>query len=149
MGYDLLVAGARIIVYINGKKFGRATSFSWVSTTPHRKIEGIDSTVPYELAPTRQNVNATLGILKTTADGGIEGVGMVPRGEMLPRGNYFTLALVDKASGLPVFRADWCVVDSQQWQVAAKGRLEGVAQIQAVTWSNEITAPEKKFTSST
>lgn len=134
-----LITAARLFVYVNGKKFGRCTSFSWSANTAHREIGGIDSPLPYELAPTRQSVTMQMGLLRTVADGGVEGAGMISHGEDIPTSQYFTVALVERVTDTVVFRADFCSVESQSWQVAAKGVMSGDVSIRALTWSNEVS----------
>ena len=134
----IVITGARILVYLNGKKFGRALSFGFTSSTPYREIETIDKTLPAELAPTRQRVSAQLGIIRTEADGGAEGMGLIPPGADLPRGQYFTIELRDRVTSLTLFRSDACCVDSQSWQVVAKGRWEGQLSIKCIGCSDEV-----------
>ena len=138
MGRSIIITGARTFIYINGKRFGRCTSLSISSATPNKPIETVDSPIPVELAPTRQRTQVQLGLLRTEGDGGIEGRGMAPRGEQLPRGQYFSLAVTDRVTDTEIFRSDYCMVDNQNWQVQAKGRWEGSASISCLTWNNEI-----------
>ena len=137
---SIIITGARCFVYINNKRFGRCTAFSWVSLTPTRDVETVDTPIPAELAPTRQRVQVSMSLLRTVADGGLEGRGMVPRGEQLPEGQYCSVALVERLTDTVLFQADFCTVEQQAWNVVAHGRMEGQASLKAITWNNEVSS---------
>lgn len=134
------LVAARLICYINSEKFAKVTEFSWTVETTHREIEGIDSDLPYELAPTRTRVKGQLGLIRLENDGGIQGVGMAPPENLLSRQKYFTIALVDRKTDTVVFRSDYCSVDMEQWSVNARGELRGSVSFKGLTWSNEVEA---------
>lgn len=138
MAKSLIVTGARVFLYVNGKKVSRVTSFQWKSTTDYTEINGLDSSEPYELAPGITRVMGQLGLLRLAGDGGIEGLGVTAQYEDLTRQKYSTIALVDRTTQTLLFKADECVVVDQQWAVQAKGRLEGNMSFKGITWNNEF-----------
>ncbi len=143
MGLPKLIAAARTLCYINGNLYGQVFSFNWSSSTPHREINGIDSPITVELAPTRGRCQGNIGLYRVTGDGGTEGVGATFPYSDLPRGQYFTLALVDRATGMYLFRANYCTGEQQQWQVAVKSLMTGSLSFKALTWNNEIVPSQE------
>ena len=132
-----LVTSAKVIVYINDQPFGRVTGFSWTSATPKRPIYGIDSTEPYELAPTTSQCNGNVSLLRLIDDGGLEGPGIVAQFQSLTREKYFKVLLIERSTDTQIFRADFCSVNSQSWDVPAKGLMTGTFSFAALTWNNE------------
>jgi hypothetical protein len=134
-----IVVAAKILVYVNGKLFGRCTSFSWTSSTPRKKLRVIDIQVAVELMSTTIDVTWTMGVLRTVGDGGLQGAGVVAQQSELSREKYFTIQLVERTSGLTIFRSDLNNTDAEQWHVNAKGLLEGQASGSGITWVNEAS----------
>jgi hypothetical protein len=132
-----IVVAAKILVYINGKLFGRCTSFSWSSMTPRKKIRTIDIQHPVELAATTVDIGWQMGVLRTIGDGGLQGAGVVAQQSDLSREKYFTIQLVERTSGLTLFRSDLNNTDAEQWGVTAKGLLSGTANGSGILWVNE------------
>lgn len=133
-----LVHAARILVYVNGRLFGRCTSFSWTSASPRRKIHVVDLPHAIELAATTVDVTWNMGVLRVIGDGGLQGAGMVaPQQALLAREKYFSLLLIERTSGLPIFQADLCQVDAEAWTVASKNLLSGQVQGSGIVWVNE------------
>jgi hypothetical protein len=133
-----IVAAAHILVYINGKLYGRCTSFTWTSNTPGRKIRVIDTQHPVELATTTIDVDWSMGVLRTVGDGGLQGVGvasMQPADMSLEK--YFTIQLVERRSGLTIFRCDMNNANSENWQINAKMQMVGNVSASGIIWVNE------------
>ncbi len=134
-----VIPSAAVIVYVNGKPFGRISDFSFRSMTPRRAIFGIDSMHPYELAPTQGKITATMRIFRTVGDGGAEGAGMTASFEDVPREKYFSVMLVDRgAQDTVIFQADFCSVVTQTWSLPARGIITGSVEFEALTWSNDV-----------
>lgn len=138
MARAMTIVGAQVLCYINGVRFGRVTNFIWRSMTPRKAIYGLDSVDPTELAPTVTRCSGTIGMIRTTGDGGAEGAGMAAPFEDLPREKYFTVQLVDRATDRVLFQAQKCSVISQSWTVAMKTSVIGSIEFEAIDWSNEI-----------
>lgn len=134
-----IVVGAKVLVYVNGKLLGRCTSFSWNSVTPNKKIRTVDIQWPVELATTTTEVNWTMGVLRTIGDGGLQGAGLVAPQAVLSKQKYFTLLLLERTSNMTLFRADMCVVDSENWTVTAKEKMAGTCSGSAIIWVNETS----------
>lgn len=137
MARSRLLTSAQVLVYINGKPFAWATSFRWESATPRKAIYGLDSGEPYELAPTTTKVHGSVGLLRLSASGGLEGAGVVAQYHDIPREKYFTLTLVDRTTDTIIFTAGHCAVQSQSWDIPAKGRVTGSMTFEALDWNNE------------
>lgn len=132
-----VVTGARVRVYINGRLLGRVWKFNFSANTPVDPIQGIDSSLPYELAPTVSHITGTLALYRLAGDGGIEGPGMAAIVQDILKQKYFTLMVVERVTDTVIFRADQCMVTMQNWDVAAAGRMNGTVQFQGIAWNNE------------
>lgn len=137
MSNGFSVPTAACCCYINGKLVGRVTSFRWSSDTPRKDIYGLDSVVPYEIAPTTVSCSGSVGLIRTHADGSIEALGMTAHSSQMERERYFTLTLVDRATDTLLFRADYCAVIGQQWEVPERGLVRGTVNFRALQWNNE------------
>lgn len=132
------IVSSGVILYLNNKPFGKVTSFRFASSTPRDAIYGIDALDPIELAPSRTKVNGVIGLVRTLGDGGAEGAGFTAPYEYLSREKYFSLSLVDRQTDNIIFRADYCSVTNQSWDVAAKEFVKGSLEFEALDWSNEV-----------
>ncbi len=132
-----VLSGARVLCYINGKLFGRVTSFSWSSSTPRKKIRCVDIATPVELAATTTEITWQMGVVRTMGDGGMQGAGIVANLTNVIKEKYFTILLIERLSQLPVFQADLCQTDSEQWSITPKGLMAGTVAGSSITWVNE------------
>ena len=137
MSNALTITSASVVAYINGKICGRVVSFRWSSATPRKKIIGIDSGVPQELAPTTFMCSGTLELLRTHLDGGVEALGMTAHSSQVVREKMFTLTIIDRLTDTQLFRADYCSVEDQQWSIPQKGIVMGTINWSALQWNNE------------
>lgn len=139
MNRPRLVTGAKVLVYVNGKLFGRCAGFSWTSMTPRRKIRVIDVPFPVELAATGSEVTWTMNVLRTIGDGGMQGAGvLVPPAQVISE-KYFTLQLVERTTGLTLFKSDFNNSDSESWQILPKMIMQGQIQGSGIVWVNEAS----------
>lgn len=138
MSQSVLVTGSKVVLYLNSKVFARVVSFQWHSATPKRPIYGVDNAQPYELAPTTTRCTGALTLLRTQADGGIQGAGMAGNVRDVTREKYFALMLVDLTTDTVLFRADRCTVTDESWQVAARGVMMGSVSFEVIDWGNEV-----------
>lgn len=134
------VVAARLVCYVNGVRYGKVTGFHYSSETSHKEARGIDSLVPYELMPTSVRVTGSMSVVRTTADGGLEGAGLTAPIPDIPRERYFSLTVLDRMTDTVVFRADQCKVTSQSWAVEARSPVSGQFTFQAIIFNNEVGA---------
>lgn len=132
-----LLSSAKVLCYINGQLFGRVTSFRWTSGTPRKELHGIDSSEPYELAQTTTRIVGTLGLLRQSMDGGLQGPGVVAQFANLTREKYFTIALVDRTSDTVIFQSNECSVEEENWELNPKSLMSGTLTFKGITWDNE------------
>lgn len=140
MSQSRLALSASVTLYINGGAYAQVTDFRFDSATPKRAIMGLDSSEPYELAPTVTKITGSIGLVRIAGDGGLEGAGFVAQSSNILRERYFTLALVEHRTNTQFFRADKCSVTAQNWNSPSKGRISGSLNFEALDWSNEATA---------
>jgi hypothetical protein len=135
-----LVSAPRVLVYINGKLYGRCTTFQWSSITPRRRIHVCDIAVPVELAATTTDVTWQMGVLRVIGDGGAQGSGIVADQLNISREKYFTLTLIERQTDMVLFQADLCNTDSEIWSIAPKGLMQGQISGSGITWVNEASS---------
>lgn len=132
-----ILVGARIRAYINNRLLGTVTRFSFSSDTGSKAYVGIDSYAPYEISSGMTKISGSIGFLRTIADGGLEGAGIIAPFKMLSREKYFSIVLVEALSNTIVFRCDKAKIQAQSWEIPAKGKFVGVANFVGIEWSNE------------
>jgi hypothetical protein len=131
------IVSAGVVLHLNGRPYGRVTSFQFTSDTPRTAKYGIDSMLPTELAPTTTRVTGRIGIVRTVGDGGVEGAGMTTDFDTIPRERYFLLQLIERRSDTVIFEAKYCSLVQQSWSLPEKGRMSGEVAFEALGWNNE------------
>ncbi len=135
-----LVTGAKVLCYVNGKLFGRVSSFSWSSSTPRKKIRVVDIPHPVELAATTTEITWQMGVFRSVGDGGMQGAGMIAAQQTaVMREKYFTILLLERSSNLVLFKADFCNADSENWAINAKAIMVGNVAGSGIVWGNEAS----------
>lgn len=132
---------AHLIVFINGRMFGEATSFRFSSQTPHKANHGLDQLEPYELMPVGTKVTGTIGSLRLRNSGGLEGRGIVAPFSHVGHERYFSILVMDRTNGTAFFRAENCKVLSQDWDVQPRQRVMGQFTFEGIFWGNESQYP--------
>jgi len=138
MARSPILTSAQVVLYINGVMYGRVSSFRFNSDTPRKDIRGVDSVIPFELGLTTNKISCTMSVYRMSQDGGAEGAGLVAPVDELTREKYFTAVLIDISSGSVIFQAEFCSVDSQNWQFDARQVVQGQISFSALNWSNEV-----------
>lgn len=135
MARQSLTTGAAVLCYINSKLYGLTTSFQWSSATTRKRIMEVDSVTPAELASTFAIVTGNIGILRQVGNSGIEGAGLTVPVDLLPQEQYFTIMLTERTSDSIIFRADFCSVTNQTWNVPTRGFVTGNVSFEALSWN--------------
>jgi hypothetical protein len=138
MAASSTVRAVDLILYINGKVFGVATSMNWEISTGSKAIRGIDQDFPFELAPGSSMVRGSVECMRQHDDAGVEGFGIVAIQDKLSNGRYFSLQLIDRETDSVVLQVLKASLTSQQWRVQAKGVLTGSFSWEALQYSNEF-----------
>lgn len=136
----LVLTGAHVLLYINGRQVGRVTSFVWSPRRTVRRIQGIDTLLASELAPGPVSVSGQIGLIRTRRDGGAEGAGLMAPPPDLTREQYVSLLLKDRIADTVIFRADQCMVDSQSWRSETKNIISGTVTFEGISAFNEVLA---------
>jgi len=140
MGSPRILHGARVALYVNGQAFGRVMGFQWSATYAQKPVYALDSSSAYELIPTQAKVIGTVNVYRLVGDGGAEGAQMATQFQDMIRQKYFTLALVERSTGLVLFQANRCSLQGQSWNAPIKGFVTGVINFEALEWENEVPA---------
>lgn len=135
-----LISGAKVLCYINGKLYAKVTSFQWTSTTSGKELETIDMELPVEIAATRSRLGFSMSLLRQIGDGGIEGPGITAFQGQVIREKYFNVILIERTSGLVLFRSDFCKVQQQSWSITAKNLMSGQVSCSGIAWINEANS---------
>ena len=135
------LVSAQLLCYINGRFVGEITGIQLSQSTSHASRMGLDSLTPYALDPASAHVSGTVSVLRRHASGGLEGRGIVAPFRHIPIEKYFSMLLVDRATGKRFFQADFCKVTSQSWSMGARQRVEGSFSFDALDAANEAEYP--------
>jgi len=138
MGRSALVTSAKVVLFVNGRPFGRVADFKWDSATPLREIRGIDSMEPFELAKTVSRVTGSMTIYRLSGDGGAEGAGLIAPVSELSREKYVSLVLVERNTNKVLFETPKAQISNQSWTVPTRGYVMGSLQFEAIGYSNEV-----------
>jgi hypothetical protein len=136
------MVGAWLTVLINGRVIGEVTSFSFNSSTPHSDVVGLDQLTPFELAATSVKISGSMSVLRRQASGGLEGRGITAHVGSLSEQRYISILIVNRKDQTTFFRADNCMVQGQQWEASARGRVTGSFSFTALSWSNDADPPD-------
>ncbi len=131
------IVGAWLTVLINGRIIGEVTAFSFQSATPHPDVAGLDQLAPFELGAANTRVSGSMTVLRRQAAGGLEGRGIVAPLDRITEQRYISILIVNRKDQTTFFRADNAMVQSQQWEAAAKARVTGTFSFTALSWSND------------
>lgn len=136
---SLIVAGAHILCYINGRLYAQVSEFKWSSSTPRKAIHGIDSPDPFELAPTITIIKGEAKVFRLSGDGGFQGLGISASFSDLPKEKYFSVQIVDRRSDTVIFECPTCAQESESWAAIAKSLMTGTLSFTGISWGNEAT----------
>lgn len=132
------IASAQVLLFVNGNMVGQVSDFQWTSVTNHGVTYGLDSALPVELPPTTCLVQGSMTVYRTLGDGGAEGMGVTTQFQDVMRQQYTTLALVERSSGLPLFQCSYTQFNTQQWNLVAKGLMQGQLTFVGVSAVSEL-----------
>ncbi len=138
MGSSLIVS-AQVLCYINGIPYSKVTAFQFSSETAKKEIRGLDSSEPYELAPTTNTVHGSLSVLRLLGDDGLEGDGITAPFLDQINQKYFSLLIVERRQNTVLFRADRCTITSQSWEMPARGMVTGSFTFTGIIWQNDAS----------
>ncbi len=133
-----LMHGAGVLCYFNGVLLGRVTEFSYEYSVGGKAIRGLDFAMPFELPDGSISVTGTIKLLRLSGDGGAQGIGALPQVHEFGNLKYSTLMILDRNTGRPVFKSDYCKVTSESWGVPAKDLVRGSISFTAIGFSNEV-----------
>ena len=136
MARSFLVVGAHVVVYVNGKPFGRVAEMSVRPMTPHRAVKTVDVLYASELVPTGNEIMGDMKIFRLHKDGGLETAGMAATWADQTRAKYFSILVRDRVTDTVLFRSDRNVVLGQSWHFG-RGYVMGDVQFQGLVWDNE------------
>lgn len=131
-----VLSSAAVVAYVNGALYGKVTGFRFNSASARRVLHCIDTLEPVELTPGPTKITGTIRLLRIIDDGGAEAA-FTAHFNNLPAEQYFSFVLLDRGTGVVVFKASKCSVMNQTWEFPAKGIVTGVIEFEALDWSNE------------
>lgn len=137
---SIVLAGAHVVLAVNGRVVGRVVSFRWTRRRSVRRVQGIDQIVASELVPGPVVVAGQIGIIRTRRDGGAEGAGFIPPTPDLTREQYVSLMLRDRTSDTVVVRVDQALIESEGWQAEVKNIISATLSFEGIDLSTEVLA---------
>lgn len=140
MATQRIVGGGHAVVEINGVVWGRFVEAVVDVDEGTDEILGVDSSEPFEIAPSTTRVRGSLKMWRTVLDGGAEGAGLAAPPSELPRGRYFAIRILDRIGGYPLFECDRAKVGAQRWTISAKRLVSGAVEFSGIGWRNEVVA---------
>lgn len=130
--------GAEFSIYINGQIFGIASSVRWRTTTGAQSIRGIDSAIPFEIAPGPAHISGSMSCYRLQDSAGIEGFGISPVESHVIRARYFDLQIVNRVTDTVVLRVPKAMASEQEWSIESKSVVSGSFNFEGLGWSNEF-----------
>lgn len=137
--HSRIIVGAKVVVYVNGRLFGRITAFSFESITNRKPIHTVDIPWAQELAATTVTTRGSMKILRLSGDGGAQGAQLVAPQHQISAEKYMTILVIDRSTETTLFQSDNCQVNSESWEVDARGRMEGSIGFESILWFNETS----------
>ncbi len=133
-----LQVGANIICRINGQDYGIVSGIQYTLTSPSDEERGIDAIEPFELSATITQVQGVIQVFMLRNDEGLEGRNITAGMPYIPEERYFSLMLQDRYSGFMIFKADYCRVESQSWNMQTKSIVTGQFAFRGLTARNHF-----------
>lgn len=137
MAKSRIITAPKVKLLVNGKTYGRVTSFNWSSESPRSEKYGLDSMQAFELASTITRGSGNMTVLRLSADGGAEGAGITATYPDLSREKYFSVTMIEIGSEITIFQARRCALTSQSWNIQARGVMAGSLSFDFIDFSNE------------
>ncbi len=134
-----LQVGAAVVCRINGIDYGFVTGIKLDTPTPRGKARGIDSPFIIDLMPTTIETGGSVEVLRLINDGGLEARNLVLSPRYFIVEKHFTLELVERQTDTILYRAKYCSVENQSWNVVAKGMVTGTFNFTGVVAYNDYS----------
>jgi hypothetical protein len=133
-----LIAAPHILCYINGKKYGNVYDIKWRISQNTKSIRVVDQLTPVEEAPTAYEIQLSLGLWRSTRDGGIEAVGLAVPQAQTELIKYNTIMLVNRTNGKAILKIGYAMITDQSWGLAVKQIMTGQVTIKALIYASEL-----------
>jgi hypothetical protein len=137
MARPQLISGARILVVINGRLYGRCSGISWNPSAPKKPARAVDSPLVQEYMPTTVEVMGQMTVFRMIGDGGLEGAGIVAQQIDTSREKYCTIQLIERETDSTVLQINQATVHNQSWNATPKGLLVGSFTFSGIIFTNE------------
>lgn len=134
-----VLCGPNVLCYVNSVLYGSVTDFSFESSVNTKEMRGVDFPLPFEIAPTMQKVNFSLGLLRLSGDGGAISIGMMAESADISLLKYVTVTIVDRSNGQALFRTDYAVASGEKWDAPSKGLVTGSVSFSCIGYVNEAS----------
>lgn len=131
------LSSAAVVCYVNGSLYGKVTGFRFTSAVNRRVLHSIDTLEPFELTPGPTKISGQIRLLRLIDDGGAEGA-FTAHFNNLSAEQYFSFVLLDRGTGVVIFKASQCSILNQSWEFPSKGIVTGSIEFEALDWSNEV-----------
>lgn len=129
-------SGARCILRVNGEIVGFAFNISWNINTQATEIKTVDDYLPYELAPSRIEVNGSIGGFRIPGSSPTQKF-IQPDILSFLHQRYITIEVRDAQTDDIIFYTQKAMVTSRSEQVNTNDLAKMTLQFKAIGWRDE------------
>jgi hypothetical protein len=115
------MVGAEIVIYINGKKYNSAQSFSLNCDYGETPIFGIDSPFAQEITTNKVSVSGSISGIRIRNSSGIQSVSAVGLTKDIMSSPYISILIEDRQTQEQIVYLPRAKVTSESHSAAAKG----------------------------
>jgi len=142
MSKSIVLRGADIKLYINGKLYKEVQQISYTINKGKTAIYGIDQVFPQEIPPTKVSVKGSVTGIRIRYSGGLQGRGITALIKDVLNEPYISLRITDRSTGEDILYVPSTTYDDESFNVVAKGiarvsfKFEGLVPFNPLDRSN-------------
>lgn len=121
---SVVLSGALVRIYINGRIYGEAQSVSYTIDYGESEIFGIDSPFPQEIHSTRATIAGSISGLRIKNSSGLQNYYAVPKMIDIVSAQYISVRIQDRQSGEDLLFIPNAKITKQSVQSAAKATVK-------------------------
>lgn len=135
------LSGARCILRVNGKIIGFAFAISWEIKTAVTEINTIDDFLPYELAPSRIEVNGAISGFRIPGSGPSQALIQTDIASFMHQ-RYIDIEVRDSQTDNLIFLANKAMITSRTENVKIDQLADMTLSFKAIGWADERAPKE-------
>ena len=135
------LSGARCVLRVNGKIVGFAFAISWEIKTAVTEINTIDDYMPYELAPSRIEVNGAISGFRIPGSGPTQKL-MQSDIEGFLHQRYIEIEVRDSQTDNLIFKTSRAMITSRTENIKTDALADMTLSFKAIGWADERAPAE-------